>query len=89
MLPRHEQQVVKGKIERLAQCQHDRFLGCAQGRMQRMGTVRAVLHVLSLEPLAGSSAADVEDLGGLPVRQARILDLLPDFRGGTGLRVNA
>jgi len=57
--------------------------------MQRMGTMGTVLYVITLEPFAGGSAADIEDLCGLPVRQARILDLLPDFRGGTGLWMDA
>jgi hypothetical protein len=54
-----------------------------------MGTMGTVLYVITLEPFAGGSAADIEDLCGLPVRQARILDLLPDFRGGTGLWMDA
>ena len=83
MLSRHEQQVVKGEIERLAQCQDDGFLGCAQGRMQRMGTVRAVLHIVPLEPLGSGGSRNAKDLCSLTIGQARILDLLPDFGGGT------
>ena len=65
-----------------------RFLGCSRS-YAAYGTVRWVLHIVPLEPLRSGRSRDAEDLGGLTIRQARILDLLPDFRGGTGLRVNA
>lgn len=85
MLPRDEQQVVEGQVEGLAQCKDDRFLGYAQGRMQGVGAVRTVLHIVPLEPLGSGGARDAEDLRRLTIRQARILDFLPDFGGWYGL----
>jgi hypothetical protein len=47
--------------------------------MERVGAVRTVLHIVALEPLGSGGTGDVEDLGDLAVRQARVLDFLPDF----------
>ena len=57
--------------------------------MQRMGSVRTVLHIVPLEPLGSRGTSDVEDLGGLAVGQSGVLDFLPDLRGGAGLGMNA
>ena len=38
--------------------------------MQRMGTVRAVLHTVPIEPLCISGPHDPENLCGLTIRQA-------------------
>ncbi|OMP13621.1 F0F1 ATP synthase alpha subunit [Corchorus olitorius] len=84
-----EQQIVEGQVERLAQCQDDGFLGRAQSRVQRVRTVGAVLHIIASKPLLGRRTRDVENLGSLSGRETGVFDLLADFRGGTGLRVNA
>src|SRR5471030_838777 len=89
VLPGDVEQIVERQIERLAQRQNDGLLGRAQGRVQGVGAVRAILHVVALDPLGGGGARDVEHLGRLAVGQARVLDLLADLRGGTGLRMNA
>src|SRR5471030_1045266 len=57
--------------------------------MQGVCTVRAVLHVVAVDPLGGGGAGDVENLGRLAVGQARVLDLLPDLRCGAGLWMDA
>ena len=57
--------------------------------MQRMGSVRMVLHIVPLEPLGSRGTRDIEDLGGLAVGQSGVLDFLPDLRGGAGLGMNA
>lgn len=85
----NEQQVVEGQVERLAQRKHDRLLRLAQGRVQGVGPVRTVIDVVPLEPLCGGRPRDVEYLGSLPIGQAGILDLLVDFWGSAGLRMDA
>ena len=50
--------------------------------MQRMGPVRTVLHVVPFEPLGSRGTGDIEDLGGLAVGPAGVLDFLPNLRGG-------
>src|SRR5471030_1935964 len=57
--------------------------------MQGVCTVRAVLHVVAVDPLGGGGAGDVENIGRLAVGQARVLDLLPDLRCGACLWMNA
>jgi hypothetical protein len=89
ILPGNVEQVVERQIERLAQRQDDGLLRAAQGRMQRVGAVRTVLHILAPEPLGGGGARDVEDLRCRAIGQARVLDLLADFRRRAGLWVNA
>lgn len=56
-------------IQRLAQRQHDSFLARAQGRMQGVGTMGAVLYIVALEPFGRCGAGDVEHLGGLAIGQ--------------------
>jgi len=51
VLPRNEKQIVEWQIKRLAQCKNDGFLGTAQCRVERMGTVGTVLHIIAFEPL--------------------------------------
>jgi hypothetical protein len=51
-----------------------------------LGPVRTVLYIASL---GSRGTGDIEDPGGLAVRQAGVLDFLPDFRGGAGLGMNA
>jgi hypothetical protein len=53
--------------------------------MERVGAVRTVLHIVALEPLGSGGTGDVEELGGLAVGQARVLDFLPDFSRRAGL----
>ena len=53
--------------------------------MRRMGPVRTVLHIVSLEPLGSRDTGDIEDLGSFAVGQSGVLDFLPDLRGGAGL----
>ena len=56
--------------------------------MQRVSTMRAVLHIVTLEPFSCCGARDVEDLGGLAIGQLRVFDLLPslsEFLCGTGV----
>lgn len=57
--------------------------------MQGVSTMRAVLHIVPLEPFGSGGPSDIEHLGRLTVGQAGILDLLTDFWRGAGLRVNA
>jgi hypothetical protein len=57
--------------------------------MECVGAVRTVLHIVALEPLGSGGTGDVEDLGGLAVRQAKVLDFLPDFWCGARLGMNA
>jgi hypothetical protein len=57
--------------------------------MQGVCAMGAVLDVVALEPFGGRGARDVEDLRRLAVGQPGVLDLLADFRGGTGLRMTA
>jgi hypothetical protein len=57
--------------------------------MERVGAVRTVSHIVALEPLGSGGTGDVEDLGDLAVRQARVLDFLPDFGRRTRLGMNA
>lgn len=66
----------------------DGLLRRAQRGRQRMGLgpVRTVLYIASL---GSRGTGDIEDPGGLAVRQAGVLDFLPDFRGGAGLGMNA
>lgn len=53
--------------------------------MQRMGLVRTVLYITSLEPLESGGTNDIEDLGGLAVEQPGTTDFRPNFRGWYGL----
>ena len=41
--------------------------------MQRMGSVRTVLHIVPLEPLGSRGTGDIEDLSGLAVGQSESL----------------
>lgn len=44
------------------------FLGRAQRRMQRVGTMRAAPHVIAPEPRRGRRARDAKDLFRLTIR---------------------
>lgn len=83
------EQVVERQVQRLTERQHDDLLHSAQGRVQGVGVVRAVLQLVMVHPLGGGGARDVEHLGLLAVGQARVFDFLADLRGGAGLRMNA
>ena len=54
-----------------------------------MSAARTILHIVSLEPLGSRGTGDVEDLGGLAVGQAGVLNFLPDFRRRAGLGMDA
>lgn len=55
--------------------------------MQRVVAVRTVLHVVAPEPLRGRGAGDVEHACRFAFGQARVFDLLANFRRGTCLRM--
>lgn len=65
----------------VAQRQNDCFQGSASVvRMQSVVAVRAVLHVVTPEPLRGRGAGDIEHACSFSFGQARFFDLLADFR---------
>jgi hypothetical protein len=88
VLLRNEQQVVEWQVKRLTQCQDDGLLGRAQGRVQCMSTRATILYIVAPQPFLCSGSCNVEHSGRLLGRQAGILDLLADFRRGSGLRVD-
>lgn len=53
-----------------------------------VGTMGTVLHIVAPRPFLCGAPSDVEHSGRFPGRQTGILDLLADFRCGSGLRVD-
>ena len=56
--------------------------------MQCVGAVRTVLYIVSFELLGSRGTGDIEELGGLAIGQAGVLDFLPDLWRSAGLGMN-